>query len=46
MFGLCQAVSHGAGFVWALNCGGGLKAELYLGLSTDVKLWSTAKQLC
>lgn len=25
MFGLCQAVSHGAGFVWALNCGGDLR---------------------
>lgn len=25
LFGLCQAVSHGAGFVWAVNCGGDLR---------------------
>lgn len=25
LFGLCQAVSHGAGFVWVVNCGGDLR---------------------
>lgn len=30
----------------ACELSGGVKAELYLGVSTDVQLWSTAKQKC